>query len=74
MARTKAYTSQFVSLVMFALRLCDGEISMQERCQESMLGLKQLPNLIQEALSMDDEIQKLATELYHQEVSLDNGM
>uniref|UniRef100_A0AAA9SQI1 Glutamine--fructose-6-phosphate aminotransferase [isomerizing] 1 n=3 Tax=Bovidae TaxID=9895 RepID=A0AAA9SQI1_BOVIN len=72
-ASTKAYTSQFVSLVMFALMMCDDRISMQERRKEIMLGLKRLPDLIKEVLSMDDEIQKLATELYHQKSVLIMG-
>uniref|UniRef100_G1MPR9 Glutamine--fructose-6-phosphate aminotransferase [isomerizing] 1 n=1 Tax=Meleagris gallopavo TaxID=9103 RepID=G1MPR9_MELGA len=72
-ASTKAYTSQFVSLVMFALMMCDDRISMQERRKEIMRGLKGLPELIKEVLSMDDEIQKLATELYHQKSVLIMG-
>uniref|UniRef100_A0A670J0C5 glutamine--fructose-6-phosphate transaminase (isomerizing) n=1 Tax=Podarcis muralis TaxID=64176 RepID=A0A670J0C5_PODMU len=72
-ASTKAYTSQFVSLVMFALMMCDDRISMQERRKEIMRGLKLLPDLIKEVLSMDDEIQKLATELYHQKSVLIMG-
>uniref|UniRef100_A0A8D2QS17 glutamine--fructose-6-phosphate transaminase (isomerizing) n=2 Tax=Passeriformes TaxID=9126 RepID=A0A8D2QS17_ZOSLA len=72
-ASTKAYTSQFVSLVMFALMMCDDRISMQERRKEIMRGLKGLPDLIKEVLSMDDEIQKLATELYHQKSVLIMG-
>ncbi|XP_047708550.1 glutamine--fructose-6-phosphate aminotransferase [isomerizing] 1 isoform X2 [Prionailurus viverrinus] len=72
-AGVAAYTSQFVSLVMFALMMCDDRISMQERRKEIMLGLKRLPDLIKEVLSMDDEIQKLATELYHQKSVLIMG-
>uniref|UniRef100_A0A5F8HAX5 glutamine--fructose-6-phosphate transaminase (isomerizing) n=1 Tax=Monodelphis domestica TaxID=13616 RepID=A0A5F8HAX5_MONDO len=72
-ASTKAYTSQFVSLVMFALMMCDDRISMQERRKEIVLGLKGLPDLIKEVLSMDDEIQKLAIELYHQKSVLIMG-
>ena len=41
----QAYTSQFVSLVMFALMMCDDRISMQERRKEIMLGLKRLPGM-----------------------------
>nr|XP_033804303.1 glutamine--fructose-6-phosphate aminotransferase [isomerizing] 1 [Geotrypetes seraphini] len=72
-ASTKAYTSQFVSLVMFALMMCDDRISMQERRKQIMLGLKLLPDQIKEVLNMDDEIQKLATELYHQKSVLIMG-
>ncbi|TMS04136.1 Glutamine--fructose-6-phosphate aminotransferase [isomerizing] 1 [Larimichthys crocea] len=65
-ASTKAYTSQFVALIMFALLMCDDRISMQPRRREIIQGLRILPDLIKEVLSLDDEIQKLATELYQQ--------
>ena len=42
-ASTKAYTSQFISLVMFGLMMCEDRISMQERRREIIQGLKQLP-------------------------------
>uniref|UniRef100_A0A8C7Y280 glutamine--fructose-6-phosphate transaminase (isomerizing) n=1 Tax=Oryzias sinensis TaxID=183150 RepID=A0A8C7Y280_9TELE len=63
-ASTKAYTSQFVALIMFALLMCDDRISMQPRRREIIQGLRVLPDLIKEVLSLDDEIQKLAAELY----------
>ncbi|XP_034397543.1 glutamine--fructose-6-phosphate aminotransferase [isomerizing] 1 [Cyclopterus lumpus] len=63
-ASTKAYTSQFVALIMFALLMCDDRISMQPRRREIIQGLSVLPDLIKEVLSLDDEIQKLATKLY----------
>ena len=44
-ASTKAYTSQFISLVMFGLMMCEDRISMQERRREIIQGLKQLPGL-----------------------------
>ncbi|NXK68891.1 GFPT1 aminotransferase, partial [Sylvietta virens] len=72
-ASTKAYTSQFVSPPPFALMMCDDRISMQERRKAPPRGLKGLPDLIKEVLSMDDEIQKLATELYHQKSVLIMG-
>lgn len=72
-ASTKAYTSQFVALVMFALLISDDRISMQPRRREIIQGLKVLPDLIKEVLSMDDEIQKLATELYEQKSVLIMG-
>ncbi|KAM8974277.1 glutamine--fructose-6-phosphate aminotransferase [isomerizing] 1 isoform 2-T2 [Pelodytes ibericus] len=72
-ASTKAYTSQFVSLVMFALLVCDDRISMQERRREIMQGLKVLPDNIKEVLSLDVEIQKLAAELYQQKSVLIMG-
>ncbi|XP_061842251.1 glutamine--fructose-6-phosphate aminotransferase [isomerizing] 1 [Nerophis lumbriciformis] len=72
-ASTKAYTSQFVALIMFALMMCDDRISMQPRRREIIQGLGMLPDLIKEVLSLDDEIQKLATELYHQKSVLIMG-
>ncbi|XP_069034166.1 glutamine--fructose-6-phosphate aminotransferase [isomerizing] 1 [Embiotoca jacksoni] len=72
-ASTKAYTSQFVALIMFALLMCDDRISMQPRRREIIQGLGVLPDLIKEVLSLDDEIQKLATELYQQKSVLIMG-
>ncbi|XP_037536446.1 glutamine--fructose-6-phosphate aminotransferase [isomerizing] 1 [Nematolebias whitei] len=72
-ASTKAYTSQFVALIMFALLMCDDRISMQPRRREIIQGLRVLPDLIKEVLSLDDEIQKLATELYKQKSVLIMG-
>ncbi|XP_053320299.1 glutamine--fructose-6-phosphate aminotransferase [isomerizing] 1 isoform X1 [Spea bombifrons] len=72
-ASTKAYTSQFVALVMFALLVCDDRISMQGRRKQILEGLKRLPDDIKEVLSLDDEIQKLATELYQQKSVLIMG-
>ncbi|XP_068130907.1 glutamine--fructose-6-phosphate aminotransferase [isomerizing] 1 isoform X2 [Hyperolius riggenbachi] len=72
-ASTKAYTSQFVALVMFALMVCDDRISMQDRRKQIISGLKRLPDNIKEVLSLDDEIQKLATELYQQKSVLIMG-
>ncbi|XP_041066431.1 glutamine--fructose-6-phosphate aminotransferase [isomerizing] 1 isoform X1 [Cetorhinus maximus] len=72
-ASTKAYTSQFVSLVMFALLMCEDRISMQERRKEIIRGLKALPDLIKEILTLDEEIQNLARELYQQKSVLIMG-
>jgi glucosamine--fructose-6-phosphate aminotransferase (isomerizing) len=65
-ASTKAYTSQILALVMIALMLCEDRISMQVRRQEIIQGLQQLPDLIKEVLRLDDEIKKLAEDLYQQ--------
>uniref|UniRef100_A0A8C2C2Z7 glutamine--fructose-6-phosphate transaminase (isomerizing) n=1 Tax=Cyprinus carpio TaxID=7962 RepID=A0A8C2C2Z7_CYPCA len=72
-ASTKAYTSQFVALIMFALLMCDDRISVQPRRREIIQGLKVLPDLIKEVLSLDEEIQKLAAELYQQKSVLIMG-
>jgi len=72
-ASTKAYTSQFIALVMFALIMCEDRISMQDRRNEIIEGLKLLPSQIQEVLKMDDQIQELAKELYQQKSLLVMG-
>uniref|UniRef100_A0A9J7ZI33 glutamine--fructose-6-phosphate transaminase (isomerizing) n=1 Tax=Cyprinus carpio carpio TaxID=630221 RepID=A0A9J7ZI33_CYPCA len=65
-ASTKAYTSQFVSLIMFALMLSEDRLSMQPRRLEIINGLKKLPELIKEVLALDDQIKSIADELHHQ--------
>ncbi|XP_057216922.1 glutamine--fructose-6-phosphate aminotransferase [isomerizing] 2 [Triplophysa rosa] len=65
-ASTKAYTSQFVSLIMFGLMMSEDRLSLQQRRLEIINGLKKLPELIKEVLSLDDKIKALADELDHQ--------
>uniref|UniRef100_A0A8C5KMH3 glutamine--fructose-6-phosphate transaminase (isomerizing) n=1 Tax=Jaculus jaculus TaxID=51337 RepID=A0A8C5KMH3_JACJA len=65
-ASTKAYTSQFISLVMFGLMMSEDRISLQSRRQEIIRGLKSLPELIKEVLLLDEKIHDLALELYTQ--------
>lgn len=72
-ASTKAYTSQFISLVMFALMMCDDRISMQARRQEIIQGLKKLPEQIRQVLELDERIKKLAEELHNQKSLLVMG-
>ncbi|KAK6187460.1 hypothetical protein SNE40_005485 [Patella caerulea] len=72
-ASTKAYTSQFISLVLFGLIMCEDKISMQERRNEIIQGLKKLPEQIKEVLKMDEQINKLASELYQQKSLLVMG-
>ncbi|XP_076440959.1 glutamine--fructose-6-phosphate aminotransferase [isomerizing] 2-like isoform X2 [Babylonia areolata] len=72
-ASTKAYTSQFISLVMFGLMFCEDRISMQERRKEIIQGLKNLPEQIKEVLKMDGQILALAQELYQQKSLLVMG-
>jgi len=72
-ASTKAYTSQFISLVLFGLMMCEDRISMQDRRKEIIQGLKNLPGQIREVLKMDDQIHDLAKELYQQKSLLVMG-
>ena len=45
-ASTKAYTSQIIALVMFALALSDDRISMHQRRREIINELRNLPGLL----------------------------
>uniref|UniRef100_G1PN79 glutamine--fructose-6-phosphate transaminase (isomerizing) n=1 Tax=Myotis lucifugus TaxID=59463 RepID=G1PN79_MYOLU len=65
-ASTKAYTSQFISLVMFGLMMSEDRVSLQDRRREIIRGLQSLPELIKEVLSLDQKIHDLALELYTQ--------
>ncbi|XP_061386823.1 glutamine--fructose-6-phosphate aminotransferase [isomerizing] 2-like [Musca vetustissima] len=63
-ASTKAYTSQFISLVMFALVMSDDRLSLQPRRQEIIKGLSNLADQIRKVLELDSKICELAKELY----------
>ncbi|KAG5853409.1 hypothetical protein ANANG_G00072990 [Anguilla anguilla] len=65
-ASTKAYTSQFVSLVMFALMMSEDRLSLQKRRLEIIDGLKVLPELLKQVLALDEKIRSIADELYQQ--------
>lgn len=68
-ASTKAYTSQFISLVMFALVMSEDSMSKKTRREEIIRGLKALPNHVQTVLESDQKVLELAKDLY-QEKSL----
>ncbi|XP_022247295.1 glutamine--fructose-6-phosphate aminotransferase [isomerizing] 2-like isoform X1 [Limulus polyphemus] len=72
-ASTKAYTSQFISLVMFALVMCEDKISMQPRRSEIIQGLKALPEQIKEVLKLDEKVYELAGDMYQQKSLLVMG-
>ncbi|VEN56013.1 unnamed protein product [Callosobruchus maculatus] len=63
-ASTKAYTSQFISLVMFALVMSEDRLSMKQRREEIIEGLKNLQSQIREVLKLDQEVKRLAEDLY----------
>ncbi|KAI5358580.1 Putative SIS domain, glutamine amidotransferase type 2 domain, nucleophile aminohydrolase [Septoria linicola] len=58
-ASTKAYTSQFVCMIMFALLLSEDRASKQQRRLEIMEGLSKISEQIKELLKMDQEIKNL---------------
>ncbi|PNF24494.1 Glutamine--fructose-6-phosphate aminotransferase [isomerizing] 2 [Cryptotermes secundus] len=63
-ASTKAYTSQFISLVMFALVMSEDRISLQARRSEIIKGLQHLDEQIREVLKLDEKVEELAKDLY----------
>lgn len=63
-ASTKAYTSQILTLVMFALVMSGDRISMQSRRLEIIRALKKLPDQLRVALESDKMVLELAKEIY----------
>jgi glucosamine--fructose-6-phosphate aminotransferase (isomerizing) len=63
-ASTKAYTSQFISLVLFGLVMSEDSISKKARREEIIQGLKELPSQIKRVLSLDKQILELSKQLY----------
>merc|ERR1711922_93529 len=63
-ASTKAYTSQILSLFMFALVMSEDRISLQPRRSEIIQGLKALPDLIRKVLDLDSKVLDIAKTLY----------
>merc|ERR1712240_22805 len=63
-ASTKAYTSQILSLVMFALVMAEDRISLQPRRSEIIQGLKALPDMIRKVLALDEKVLAIAKQLY----------
>ncbi|AET41221.1 glutamine--fructose-6-phosphate transaminase (isomerizing) GFA1 Ecym_7395 [Eremothecium cymbalariae DBVPG len=58
-ASTKAYTSQYIALVMLALSLSDDRVSRIERRKEIIQGLKKIPDQIKEVLQLERQIKQL---------------
>ncbi|KAJ1932234.1 glutamine--fructose-6-phosphate transaminase (isomerizing), partial [Linderina pennispora] len=69
-ASTKAYTSQYLALVMMALQLGEDRISMTDRRREIINGLRELPSLVKEVLALDESIKELSKSLYQQKSML----
>ncbi|BEI88479.1 uncharacterized protein CcaverHIS019_0111970 [Cutaneotrichosporon cavernicola] len=60
-ASTKAYTSQYIALIMMAVQLASDSMSKAARRAEIIAGLHDIPGQIKTILTMDKEIQQLAT-------------
>ncbi|KAI9025114.1 isomerising glucosamine-fructose-6-phosphate aminotransferase [Phycomyces nitens] len=69
-ASTKAYTSQYIALVMMAIQLSDDRTSMASRREEIIEGLFRLPGQIKEVLASDSSLQQLAAQTLSKEKSL----
>lgn len=65
-ASTKAYTSQVISLVMFALVMSEDRISMRPRRSEIIQGLHSLPEQIKQVLNLDEQVLEMSKELFQQ--------
>lgn len=61
-ASTKAYTSQFLALLMMALELSSNSISKTQRRNDIIDDLYNLPKHIKEVLAMDADIAKMVKE------------
>ncbi|KAL1871059.1 hypothetical protein VTK73DRAFT_2255 [Phialemonium thermophilum] len=69
-ASTKAYTSQFVAMVMFALSLSEDRASKQRRREEIMEGLSKISDQIRVVLEQDKMIKELCKQKFKNQKSL----
>ncbi|CAH1766623.1 6591_t:CDS:2 [Entrophospora sp. SA101] len=69
-ASTKAYTSQYISLVMMAIQLSEDRSSMTQRRKDIIDDLSKLPQHIREVLNLDKGLERLAKEVLYKEKSL----
>lgn len=69
-ASTKAYTSQYIALIMMALQLSEDRISFTERRNQIIDGLHALPAQIRQVLQNDSSYQELARSVLANQRSL----
>jgi glucosamine--fructose-6-phosphate aminotransferase (isomerizing) len=69
-ASTKAYTSQFIAMVMFALSLSEDRASKLARRNEIMQGLANISEQIKEILKLDKPIKELCEKVFKNQKSL----
>ncbi|KAI5283496.1 glutamine--fructose-6-phosphate transaminase (isomerizing), partial [Ascosphaera aggregata] len=69
-ASTKAYTSQFVAMVMFALSLSEDRASKKERREAIMEGLSKVSGQFREILKLNDSIKVLVEKFFRNQKSL----
>lgn len=61
-ASTKAYTSQFIALVMLALQISSNVIDNRERIEQIIDGLRTVPQLIGKVLKRSGQIKQICNE------------
>lgn len=69
-ASTKAYTSQFVAMVMFALSLSEDRASKAKRREEIIEGLGKISDQFREILKLNDQIKELCAKFLQKQKSL----
>jgi glutamine---fructose-6-phosphate transaminase (isomerizing) len=69
-ASTKAYTSQFIAMVMFALSLSEDRASKVKRREEIMDGLSKISAQIKAVLEQDQKIKQLCEDKFKNQKSL----
>jgi glucosamine--fructose-6-phosphate aminotransferase (isomerizing) len=69
-ASTKAYTSQFVAMMMFALSLSEDRTSKQKRREDIMDGLGRISDQFKEILKLSDPIKAMCAKFFKNQKSL----
>ncbi|KAM0332363.1 hypothetical protein ACHAQA_002640 [Verticillium albo-atrum] len=69
-ASTKAYTSQFIAMVMFALSLSEDRASKAKRREEIIEGLAHISDQIKDILTQDSAIKDLCAQTFKNQKSL----
>jgi glucosamine--fructose-6-phosphate aminotransferase (isomerizing) len=64
-ASTKAYSSQFIALVMIALQISNNVIDNKERHIEIINALEEIPNQISKVLEKKNEIKEISLKFLH---------
>ncbi|KAI3416151.1 hypothetical protein GPALN_005700 [Globodera pallida] len=72
-ASTKAYTSQILALVMFALKMSDDRMSMCQRRQDIIKGLNCISDQIRQVLALDQQVLTIAKSIYKEKSLLVMG-
>ena len=69
-ASTKAYTSQFVAMMMFALSLSEDRASKQQRREDIMNGLAHISDQFKEILKLNEPIKEMCQNSFKGQKSL----